>query len=195
MVETGQTISFFVIETEVVKTTKHQFESTFVSFVKGGQAAGWTEVHVTLFYVKPNPNICLCCVWQFFYVVYDFLSILCMKVYLVCVWQLVYVVYEIFLLLFFVYILYYIKSDLNLFYILYNIFYIIKLKQCLSERVCVAIFIIKYFMKNIKIGGEILLWNIIQSKMNSFYIVHCMCSTWKSTKKHRGRKDSEMILL
>ena len=40
--------------------------------------------------------------------------------------------YDIFLLLFFVYIFYDIKSDLNFFYILYNTFHILQFKKKMS---------------------------------------------------------------
>ena len=45
-----------------------------------------------------------------------------------------------------------------------------------------------------KIGGEILICPMIQRKKNSFYIVHCTWSTWKSTQKHCGREDSALNL-
>ena len=118
---TALTLSFSVVETEVATNTRHWNESIRVSFVvysvifvKGGQAAGATEVQVTSFYVQPNPKICLCCV----YVVYDNLSTLCMTIFLCCVWKMFHVVYEKFWLLLFVYIVYDIKSDLNFFYII-----------------------------------------------------------------------------
>ena len=89
-------------------------------FVKGGQAVGATEVRVTSFIVKPNPTICISCVWTFVYVLYDnlytlcmttwkflyyYFYMLCMKICLCCVWQFLYVVYDIFWLLFFLSIL------------------------------------------------------------------------------------------
>ena len=76
--ETGQTVSFSVIETEVVTNTSHRNKSINSSFVKGRQAAGSTEVLVTPFYVNPNPKNCLWCVWQLVYFVYYNLSNLCM---------------------------------------------------------------------------------------------------------------------
>ena len=45
-----------------------------------------------------------------------------------------------------------------------------------------------------KIGGEILICPMIQRKNNSFYIVHCTWSTWKSTQKHCGREESALNL-
>ena len=45
-----------------------------------------------------------------------------------------------------------------------------------------------------KIGGEIMLWNMIQSKKNYFYIYFCTRSTWKSTHKNHGREDSSLNL-
>ena len=62
----------------------------------------------------------------------DNLSMLCITMFLCCVWQFFYVVYAIFWIFFFVYIMYVIKSDLNFFYTLYNTFYIIQLKKYLS---------------------------------------------------------------
>ena len=78
MAATRQTVSLSFIETEVATNTRHRNESICILFVKGGQAAGATKVQVTSFDVKPNPKIRLCCVWQFVYIVYDNLSMLCM---------------------------------------------------------------------------------------------------------------------
>ena len=94
MAAMGQTVSFSVIETEVVMNTRHRIELIRILFVKGGQAAGATKVQVTSFDVKPNPKIRLCCVWQFVYIVYDNLSMLCMVIFLFCVLQSVCVVYK-----------------------------------------------------------------------------------------------------
>ena len=54
--------------------------------------------------------------------------------------------------------------------------------------------VITYFMKKRKIGGEILLWSIIQRKTNYFYIVHFMWINWKSIKKHCGCEESALNL-
>ena len=37
-----------------------------------------------------------------------------------------------------------------------------------------VVLVITYSTKRRKIGGEILLWHMIQRKMNFFYIFHCM---------------------
>ena len=99
---------------------------------------------------------------KFVYVVYDNFSILCMKICLFCVWQFFYVVYDIFWLLFFVYIVYDIKSDLNIFYISYNTFRILQLKNKIYLLTgvygCVVHHILheeeKYRMKNTDLGYD-----------------------------------------
>ena len=98
---TGQTVSFYAIETKVATNARHQNESIYIFFVKGGQTAVATEAQVTLFYVKPNSIIHLCCVWKFVYVVYDifwllFLSILCMTLSLTSNFSIYYMMHFIF---------------------------------------------------------------------------------------------------
>ena len=66
-----------------------------------------------------------------------------------------------------------IKSDLNFFYILYNTFHILQfLKMSLLTGVYghVGHHILH---EEEKIGGEILLWDIIPRKTNYLYIFHC----------------------
>ena len=103
---------------------------------------------------------------------------------------------DLFWLLFFVYIVYDITYDLNfsIYYIIHFIFFSKKTKF-LALLVRMVMLVITYSMKKRKIGGEILLWNMIQRYKNSFYIVNCTWSTWKITRKHHGREDSALNLL
>ena len=96
--ETAQTLSFSVVE--YISCDEHQalkwIDSRFVRCLlrhirkrrTGCRSNGGTSYFV-LCSTKPKnlSMLCLCCVWQFVYVVYDHFSMLCMKNVLCCVWQ------------------------------------------------------------------------------------------------------------
>ena len=79
-----------------------------------GRRSNGSTSHFVLCETKPN-NLAILCMNLF---------MLCMIVCICCAWKFVYVMYDIFWLLFFVYIVYYIKSDLII-SLLYNIFNIL----------------------------------------------------------------------
>ena len=113
---TTQTISSSVVKTEVLTNTRDWNESICISFrvyydifIKGGQAVIATEVQVTSFYVKPNPKIV-----DF---VFDNFFMLWLEFFLCCLWHIL-------INIFWLYIVYYIKSDFY-FTILYNTFHIL----------------------------------------------------------------------